>query len=348
MRVNYTTHERVSWRYVCVGNAETRRSVCWSVNGKAIDEAVEELFLSTMVPEEIDLTMAVEREASSQAGSLEGQWQARLEQARYEAKRAERRYKAVDPDNRVVARTLEREWEVRLQDLDDVERQHAEARRACRVDLGDRDRAALREIARDLPAVWRAPTTSAADRKTMLRLVVEMITLEPVEIPVHSTRVRVQWCSGTVDERTIERRANPAASPCPTDVTDRIRRMLDQGLSNAQIAQRLNADGLATARLNRWSPWSVAHIRQNHNLRRAQPYRVAFLPDRHPENGRYSVSGAARRFGVTTNQVQLWVRRGLVAVHRERYGRYDNVWWLDIDDASTAELDRLAHQQEAK
>jgi len=348
MRVNYTTHERVSWRYVCVGKADQHQGICWSVNGKAIDEAVEELFLSTMVPEEIDLTIAVEREAGSQARSLEGQWQARLEQARYEARRAERRYKAVDPDNRVVARTLEREWEVRLQDLDDVERQYADARRARRVDLGDRDRAALREIARDLPMVWRAPSTGAADRKAMLRLVVEMISLEPVEIPMHSTRVRVQWCSGAVDERIIDRPANPAASLCPTDIADRIRRMLDEGLSNAQIARRLNAEGLATARLNRWSPWSVAHIRQNHNLRRARPYRYAFLPDRHPENGRYSVSGAARRFGVTTNQVKLWVRRGLVVVHRERYGRYDNVWWLDIDDSRAAELDRLAHRQGAK
>jgi len=348
MRVNYTSHDRVSWRYVCVGNTDKRESTCWSVNGEAIDNMVEKLFLSTMVPEEIDLTIAVEQEASSQARSLEGQWQARLEQARYEARRAERRYKAVDPDNRVVARTLEREWEVRLQDLEDVERQYADARRACRVDLGDRDRAALRDIAGDLPAVWRAPTTSAADRKAMLRLVIEMISLEPIEIPVRSTRVSVQWCSGAVDERRVERPPYPVASPRPTELLDRIRTMLDEGLSNAQIAQRLNDEGLRTAKLNRWSPWSVAHVRQNHNLRRARPHRFAFLPDRHPETGRYSIPGAARRFGVTTNQVKQWVRRGLVAVHRERYGRYDNAWWLDIDEARAAEFERLAHRYEAK
>ena len=85
-------------------------SVCWWVNGDALDAAVEELFLETMVPSEIDLSIAVEREAHGEAASLVAQWQARIEQARYEARRAERRYKAVDPENRVVARTLEREW----------------------------------------------------------------------------------------------------------------------------------------------------------------------------------------------------------------------------------------------
>lgn len=346
MRVNYTSHDHISWRYICVGKTDKGQSSCWSVNGAAIDQTVEELFLSTMVPEEIDLTIAVENEASSQARSLEAQWQARLEQARYEARRAERRYKAVDPDNRVVARTLEREWESRLQDLDDVERQYADARRARRVELGDRDRAALREIARDLPSLWRAPTTSAADRKAMLQLAIEMVSLEPIDIPVRSTRVKIQWCSGAVDERIIER---PPYQPSrPAAPIERIAALLEDGLSNAQIAQRLNDDGLRTARRNPWSASAVAHMRQNYNLRRAKPRRFAFLPDRHPENGRYSVPGAARRFGVTTNEIKLWVRRGLVVVHRETHGRYENAWWLDIDDVRATELERLVRRPEVK
>lgn len=344
MRVNYTSHDHVNWRYICVGKTDKGQSSCWSVNGAALDNTVEELFLATMLPEEIDLTIAVENEASSQARSLEGQWQARLEQARYEARRAERRYKAVDPDNRVVARTLEREWEARLQDLDNVDRQYADARRARRVDLCDRDRAALREIARDLPAVWRAPTTSAADRKAMLRLVIEMVSLEPIDIPVRSTRLRIQWCSGAVDERIIERAPHPVGQLAPAAPVDRIAAMLDEGLSNEQIAQRLNDEGLRTVRRKPWSAAAVAHVRQNHRLRRTQPRRFAFLPDRHPETGRYSMPGAARRFGVTTNQIKLWVRRGLIVVHRETYGRYENAWWLEIDDARAVELEGLSNK----
>jgi DNA invertase Pin-like site-specific DNA recombinase len=345
MRVDYTTHERTNWRYVCAGKNDTTQHICWGVRGEEIDRTVEEVFLATMVPEEIDLTIAVEQEANGQARSLEAQWQARLEQARYEARRAERRYKAVDPDNRVVARTLEREWEARLRDLDDVERQYADARRTRRVDLTAADRAALREIAKNLPAVWRANTTTAADRKAMLRLVIEVISLVPIDIPVRSTRVRIQWRSGAVDEKIIERPVWLHRLPAlPKTLLDRIQAMLDEWLENDQIAQRLNDEGFRTAMGRAWSASTVAHARNKHKLRRAQKLRRNWLPDRHPTTGRYSIPGAARRFGVTREVIKSWIKRGLVRAHTARYGRYD-ARWLDIDDALAADLSRLAEQK---
>jgi hypothetical protein len=111
------------------------------------------LFLETMVPSELELALAVEQEVAGQAEELAKQWRARREQVTYEARRAERRYKAVDPDNRVVARTLEREWEMKLRELEELERQYAEARRRKHVDLPEEDRVRVRELARDLPAV---------------------------------------------------------------------------------------------------------------------------------------------------------------------------------------------------
>ncbi|MGE4150615.1 MAG: recombinase family protein [Hyphomicrobiaceae bacterium] len=345
MRVDYTTHERVSWRYICVGKNQTGQNICWSVNGAEIDDTIEQLFLAAMVPEEIDLTIAVEKEADGQARSLEAQWQARLEQARYETRRAERRYKAVDPENRIVARTLERDWEARLQDLDEVERQYAEARRERRVDLSTTDRTVIREIAKDLPAVWRANTTTAAERKAMLRLVIEMISLEPIDLPSRSTRVRVQWCSGVVDEKIIERPVwVRALRPPPTLLLDRLQSMLDEGLANEDIAQHFNAEGFRTAKRQAWTASAVAHARTNYKLRRATKPTKTFLPDRHPTTGYYSIPGAARRFGVSRDVVKSWVRRRLVQVHKARFGRYD-ARWLDIDEARADELARLGQHE---
>ncbi len=337
MRVDYTTHARTSWRYICVGKNDTGQRICWSVNADGIDRTVEDLFLATMIPEEIDLTLAVESEVDSQARSVEGQWQSRLEQARYEARRAERRYKAVDPENRVVARTLEREWEARLQELDDVERQYSEARRVRRVDLTASDRAMLRTIARDLPAVWSASTTTPADRKAMLRLVIEAVSLEPIDLPTPSTRVRIQWTSGAVDERLVER---PPSGGTPASVLSRIQAMLDENLDNDQIAARLNDAGVPTAKRKRWTASAVQHTRHSYGLQRKQRLRRTVLPDRHPETGRYSMPGAARRFGVTRETIRSWVKRGLIPVHHEPYSRY-NAWWLDIDDNLAVELERL-------
>jgi hypothetical protein len=293
-----------------------------------------------MVPSEIDLSIAVEREVHTQATSLAAQWETRLEQARYEARRAERRYKAVDPDNRVVARTLEREWEARLKDLDDVERQYAEVRRQRRVELSAADRDALRAIARDLPAVWRGPTTTPADRKAMLRLVIEAITLKPVDIPKRTTQLRVQWRSGVVDELYVERPGRATA----TSIIDQVRALIEQGLHDDEIAARFNDDGLLTAKSRPWTGAKITRLRSAHSIAKPPRPRNRALPERHPVTNRFSIPGAAKRFGIPRHTVKNWVRAGLVPAHRERYGRYDAVW-LDIDDDLAAKLERLPPQR---
>jgi DNA invertase Pin-like site-specific DNA recombinase len=338
MRVDYTTKERKLWRYLCTGKHLSMQTICWSVTGNALDDAVEKLFLETMTPSEIDLSIAVECEANDQAQSLAAQWEARLEQGRYEARRAERRYKAVDPDNRVVARTLEREWEARLQDVADVERQYADARRERRVQLSAADREALRTIARDLPMVWRGETTSPADRKAMLRLVIEAITLEPIDIPTLMTRVRVQWRSGVVDERFVDR---PRYNATSLTLIERIRELAAAGLDDVQIAARFNADGILTQRRRTWTGPAIKKHRRKHGIATAPKPRNRKLPDRHPTTGRLSIPGAARRFGVPNYTIRNWIRSGLVVAHRERYGRYE-ASWLDIDDELAARLERLA------
>jgi DNA invertase Pin-like site-specific DNA recombinase len=338
MRVDYSSEERKIWRYLCIGKHETGQAICWSVLGTELDRAVEEIFLAAMAPAEIDLSLAVEQEANQQAKSLQTQWQARIEQARFEARRAERRYKAVDPENRVVARTLEREWEARLRDLEQVERQYEDARRARHIDLNESDREQLRAMARQLPALWRASSTTAAERKAMLRLVIEVVTLEPIDLPRRATRLRVQWRSGVVDERLVDR---PPWGATASANIERIRAMAAEGLHDEQIAARLKAEGLVTAKHRPWSTGAVQHLRLKHGIAANAKPRNQALPDRHPRTGHFSIPGAARRFGVRYDTVKNWLKRGLVRAHRDRFGRY-NASWLEIDEEVAATLERLA------
>jgi DNA invertase Pin-like site-specific DNA recombinase len=341
MRVDYTTRERTSWRYVCEGERLATSAICWSVNADVIDRAVEELFLQATVPAEIDLSLAVEQEANTQAASLAAQWQSRLEQVRYEARRAERRFKAVDPDNRVVARTLEAEWEARLRDLEEVERQYGAARRERRVEFTAADREKLRAIARDLPQVWRSPLTKPSERKAMLRLVIEAISVAPVDIPKRMTRVRVQWSSGAVDELLVER----IGRGTPTALLERIQAMTVDGLRDVEIAEQFNREGLVTAKHKPFTAHAILHLRGSHGIQKSKPRTGEHaLPDRHPVRGWYSVPGAARRFGVPTHAIKNWIRDGHVVAHRERYDRY-NAIWLDIDASTEAKLDRLSRSR---
>ena len=157
-----------------------------------------------------------------------------------------RRYKAVDPDNRVVARTLEREWESRLRDLEEVRQGLESAKSERRLQLSEEDRARIRTLARDLPAVWRAPTTTPADRKAMLRLVIEAVAIHPVEVPERLTQIEVQWQSGAVDKLTAPRPASGDWSRTSSEAIARVRELAGLGLIDRAIADKLNAEHVAS------------------------------------------------------------------------------------------------------
>jgi len=338
MSTRYWGSTSRKWSYSCPGQRAHGGPTCWSVVGEPIDLSVENLLLETVVPDELELCLAVEREAEQQAASLGEQWRLRIEQADYEARLAERRYKAVDPDNRVVARTLETQWEQCLRELEEVRRQYEDARRQHRVDLTEQDRARIRALARDLPAVWKAPTTKSAERKAMLRMVIEAVSLHPVDVPRRETLVRVQWHSGVVTELRVDRRTRGSNRRTSPEAIERIRQLVAEDLHDELVAQRLNAEGLRTGAGKSWNLWAVRWARKRNAISRPGSQRsFPPLPDRHPD-GSYSIRGAARRFGVTREVVRGWIRRGEVDARRGDFGRYHNVWWLRLDEAEATRL----------
>ncbi|GMV44599.1 MAG: hypothetical protein AMXMBFR64_63150 [Myxococcales bacterium] len=332
-------HARSRWIYQCHQEDEGVRVRCWSVTGPRIDAEIESLFLSMMVPGEIELSLAVERETDRQAESLEKAWRARLEQARFEARTAERRYMAVDPDNRVVARTLEAQWEQRLRDLATVERQLQDARTSHKVQLNDADRARIRELARDLPAIWRSATTAVADRKAMLRIAIEVISARPVEIPTRSTRLEVQWHTGTTSSVVVPRFRRGEYKKTHASVEDQVRDLAAAGTHDAAIAEELNRLGHRNGAGGAWTVDNIRHLRGSRRIPRVAPdlLRMPPLPPR-DASGRYSVPGAATRMGVTEDTVYRWIRQGRVTSIRADHGTHRAPYWIELDDAVEARL----------
>jgi DNA invertase Pin-like site-specific DNA recombinase len=340
MRTIYPGKASDLWTYKCSGEHDSGGRVCWMVSGRPIDAAVEDLLLRMIIPSELELSLAVEREVDAQAASLEAQWKLRLEQAEYEARRAERRYKTVDPDNRVVARTLESEWEARLQELAEIRHRIENAKREHRVQLSNEDRSRIRSLARDLPAIWRAPTTTPADRKAMLRLVIEAVAIRPIDVPQRLTQIRVQWKTGAVDELTADRPSGADHNRTSIAAVERIRELATLQLVDRVIAERLNAEGVKSGSGRDWTASSVKHVRLEHKIARsmAVPRRRHRLPDRHPD-GRYSMRGAMKRFAVSQHQVMRWVERGMLQGVREDFEDHQSVWWLTIDADAAERID---------
>ncbi len=293
-------------------------------SGQPIDAAVEDLVLRMIVPAELELSLAVEREVDAQAASLDQQWRLRLEQAEYEARRAERRYKAVDPE-----------------ELAEIRRRIENAKREHRMQLTNEDRSRIRSLARDLPSVWRAPTTTPADRKAMLRLIIETVAIRPVDVPQRLTQIRVQWKTGAVDELTADRPSGADHHRTSITAIDRIRELAALRLVDREIAEMLNAKGMKSGSGGPWTPTSVKHLRLKHKIGSlAVQQRRHRLPERHPD-GRYSMRGAMNRLGASQRQVMRWVEGGILHAVREDFEDYRAIWWLTIDADTANRIEKI-------
>ncbi|MDO9714161.1 recombinase family protein [Paracraurococcus lichenis] len=149
---------------------------CQEVRGLAVDAACERILLETLTPERIALAVAAVEQIEADAKALEHQWALRRERARHEAERARRQYDKVEPENRLVARTLERAWEERLREVEKVEQAYAEWQQAQPGPLSETERGEVLGLAKDLERVWRNATSE--ERKRILRLVVSQVVLD--------------------------------------------------------------------------------------------------------------------------------------------------------------------------
>ncbi len=155
---------------------------CQALAGGALDDLVAGLVLEVLRPSAIEVSLQLAEDVELERARRHRQWALRLEQARYEVERAERQYDAVEPENRLVARTLEQRWEAALAAEAGLREEQARflAREPAPLTAADRD--AIRGLAEDVPALWRATTTTAAERKEIVRLL-----LERVEVTVAGT-----------------------------------------------------------------------------------------------------------------------------------------------------------------
>jgi DNA invertase Pin-like site-specific DNA recombinase len=315
------------------------RPFCWLVAAQRIDDAVAQLFLDAVQVPEIELGLAIVREAERQAAQVEQHWKLRLERARYEAQLAERRYKAVDPDLRVVARTLEKEWNDTLQELDAVERAHEEARRHDKLDLSASDRARILALAKDLRQVWDAPTTTHADRKNLLRMLVQQVTLTPIDTPQRLTRIQILWCTGAVSDSTIPRPRWPATHTSTDEALGLIRDLAALDRTNGEIAEALNRRGLHNSRGAPWRANAVRWIRFRHGVQREGPSRSQKPVPARRADGLYSLRGVAARLQVSEATVASWIKRGrLQPVEGSGRGR---ACWFRLDPATVSRLHKL-------
>src|SRR5437660_9337732 len=213
MRTNYHTDQRPA--YECSSRADRlTTSTCRSVAAATVDEAVAGVLLDALTPEQVALALAAAGEVAGRHQRVSRAAELAVERARYDADRAERAFCACEPENRLVARSLEARWEARLAALAEAE-EALEAAAAALPPLPGR--ADLEELAADLPALWHAPATGNKARKRLLRTLIADVTLLP-EPDQAKVRIGIRWHTGATDELTGARPLPPGPakrSPSP-------------------------------------------------------------------------------------------------------------------------------------
>ncbi len=279
---------------------------CLRVGAVRIDRAVAETFLAAIAPAGLEAALEAEKLSESEQQTALQQWRLQTERARYEAERAERRYREVEPENRLVARTLESEWEKRLTEFQTAEAELRRKQQESRIDLTEDQRQQIRALATDLRPVWDAPTTTDRDRKELLQGLLEEVKIEvlPDQAKAHLV---LRWKTGAHSELDVLWRVK-RIPPLRTDedTIDLVRRLALHH-PDAVIAGVLGGQGRKTATGERFTADKVGNLRRYWKIPRYQP------PASPPEGELLSVQAAAEKLGVAASTLHRWLGDGFIA-----------------------------------
>jgi hypothetical protein len=291
-------------RYMCQRDGiEQGQPLCQSIPGKNIDEAVGRLLLEKVTPLALEVTLAVQQELQTRREEADALRKQQVERARYEAELARARFMQVDPRNRLVADSLEADWNDKLRDLTDAQELYE---RSCQQDtavVDDSTRSQVLELATNFPRLWNDPRTSDRDRKRIVRLLIEDVTL------IHEGQItaHVRFRGGVVETLHLPR---PLSSwelrQTSPQVLETIDRLLDD-FTEGQIADQLNQQGLRSGMGSSFCGRLVAQIRRAH--------RITSRYDRLRSAGMLTQDEIAEELGVHPCTVRKWRNHGLLAAH---------------------------------
>ena len=256
MQARYTR----SLRYACQRRAlDDAGPSCQSFGGAALEQLVSAQVLQVVTPAALELSLCAAEECQRQRSALDHQWQLRLERARQDAARVYRQYNAVEPENRLVGRTLERQWEEALRAERTLEEEYHRFQREQPVRLTAAERGQIAALAQDLPALWRSPRTSVEERRQVARLLLQRVVVWP-SASSQELRVLLHWSIGTVTEHAITRTVHTWEQVADAaTVWQRVQSWRAAGWTSRRMAAELNAAGYRTPR---GQPFTSESVRQ--------------------------------------------------------------------------------------
>jgi DNA invertase Pin-like site-specific DNA recombinase len=328
-------------RYSCSRMAvDYGGEICQSLVGRPLDALVGELVLAALKPSALEVSLRLAEDIEAERAALKQQWSQRLERARHAAERARRQYDAVEPENRLVARSLERQWEAALAAELRLKAEHERFLAEQPAALSAAERTAIQRLASDIPALWQAETTSREDRQAIVRLMLERVEVS-VEGESEKVAVVCHWAGGAQTSTTLIR---PVARfeqlSTYQDLLARAAALHGEGKDPPAIASILNAEGWRPPRRRQtFNATMVRSLLYRQGLRarsRNEPI-TANLPCKANE---WTLKELARKLEMPAQTLYAWRRKGRLKARSQPVGGR-LIWLIHADQAEIARLKDL-------
>jgi DNA invertase Pin-like site-specific DNA recombinase len=322
MRVNYHGQAKTSYHYyVCsMLYRNSGESFCQAIGGRRVDQTISEIFLETLCPASVNIHLKALQQIHQQQDMALDQLKLQLERGQYEADRAFRQFDAVEPENRLVARTLEGKWNEALECVGQLKTQIVDRKKSLRDRLSKIEEQEVLRLARNLPAIWEAPTTTNKDRKRLLRTAIQEVQLTKRNREVLA---KIVWVGGAVTEKTVHLPRVRNKRRTSDDLVGIVQRLAEK-FADDQIARILIRQGHKTATGLNFSAHRVANLRWSHGI---PPYKKP--KDEHPTS--YTAQQAAQILQVSFPTILNWVKSGFIRGEQMTEGAPWEIFLTDED-----------------
>ena len=323
-------------RYVCSRAAVDHGDpLCQSLSGLPLDRQVGGWVLKALEPAALEVSLRVAQNVEAERQQLHRHWAQRLERAHYQADRASRQYHAVEPENRLVARTLEKQWEIALAEEEGLKAEYAELLARQPPALSARECEEIRRLAEDIPALWQAATTTVEDRQAVVRQMVERVVVT-VEGGSERVDVQIHWRGGTGTRfglaRPVARLEQLSYYP---QLLARSLALREEGHSHAAIAAQLNAEGWRPAkRRDTFTAAMVGNLLARQGLSPSRPVRSTAVAR---EADEWTLPELAYELAMPPVTLYRWLKRGRLKARQETAAGH-HVWLIKADAAELARL----------
>ena len=328
MSVRYTGNGGIQPRYECKQRWELGKScTCSSIRAEPLDQAVTKRIMEILQPAELELALLSLDKLIGQDNTANKSWQLTLEQSQFEVERAYRQYDLSEPENRLVVRTLEAKWNEKLLALGQLKEEYEQYKAKRAWSPTNEDRQMIMRLSEDIPRIWNAPTTLMKDRKRLVRLLIEDVTVtcQPLDPDVH---LGIRWRSRHSELIHTKKALPPSITRKHVPNTVELIKELSKTMSSVEIADHFNKNGYRTPEGRTFTESSIAWLRYRYKI-----------PGLVKQSNELTVKEVASKFNVSPGVVYYWLDIGKLQGKRLGSGR---PYRIIIDETTEKELSTYA------